>query len=246
MAYKDLIHISDWLNVVNCDCQQIVYSRRNFMEPGQQPSPHRYFELGSISVFTNHRSWEEEASNLRSVFSAGSGRKQFCSGFIVCTIQRLWFFWPTGTTMMYGCEVIFFWLHVLHHPAFTMGSIYGDCWHFFRFQQGCKWVWKPIEVINNWKRSTPDQKLELMMTELDDTKMRIFDQKFSKDGLDCRQVISFQHFQSASEVGHWQAAAWDEDGRLPLLSHWLLHERDHGGRGWKLYKSSELGGTQEP
>ena len=69
------------------------------------------------------------------------------------------------------------------------------------------------------------------MTELDQAKMRIFDQKFSKDGLDCRQVTSLKLFQSASEVGHRQAAAWDEDGRLPLLSHWLLHERDHGGGG---------------
>jgi len=97
------------------EVQRIVYSRRNFMEPGQQPGP--------------HRSWEEEASSLRSVFTAGS--------------------------------------------AFTMGSIYGDCWHFFRLHQGCK--------------STPDQKLELMMTELDQEKMRIFDQRFSTDGLDCRQ-----------------------------------------------------------
>jgi len=97
------------------EVQRIVFSRRNFMEPGQQPSP--------------HRSWEEETSSLRSIFTAGS--------------------------------------------AFTMGSIYGDCWHFFRFHRGCK--------------SSSGQKLELMMTELDQIKMRIFDQKFSKDGLDCRQ-----------------------------------------------------------
>ena len=87
------------------------------------------------------------------------------------------------------------------------------------------------------------------MTELDQIKMRIFDQKFSKDGLDCRQVIWLQHFQSVSEVGHRQATAWDEDGWLPLLSHWLLHERDHEGGGSKvpnLYKSSGLRGTQWP
>ena len=46
-----------------------------------------------------------------------------------------------------------------------------------------------LNNVNDWKRSAPDQKLELMMTELNQTKMRIFDQKFSKDGLDCRQVI---------------------------------------------------------
>ena len=69
-----------------------------------------------------------------------------------------------------------------------------------------QWMQVSVKVtfknIIGCKRSTPDQKLELMMTELDQAKMRIFDQKFSKDGLDCRQVISFQHFQSASEVGH--------------------------------------------
>jgi len=87
------------------------------MEPNQQPSP--------------HRSWEEEASSLSSMFKAGS--------------------------------------------AFTMGSIYGDCWHFFRLNQG--------------QKSPPDQKLELMMTKLDQNKMKVFDERFSKDGLDCRQVI---------------------------------------------------------
>ena len=51
---------------------------------------------------------------------------------------------------------------------------------------GCK---KPIKNIDKKKRSSSGQKLELMMTELDQIKMRIFDQKFSKDGLDCRQVI---------------------------------------------------------
>ena len=106
-----------------------------------------------------------------------------------------------------------------------------------------------FKKINGWNRSTPDQKLELMMTELDQTKMRNFDQKFSKDGLDCRQVIQLNHLQSVSEVGHRQATAWDEDGWLPLLSHWLLHERDHEGGGSnisKLYKSSDLRGTQGP
>lgn len=68
-------------------------------------------------------------------------------------------------------------------------------------------VKKSLENIIDWKRSTPDQKLELMMTELEQEKMRIFDQRFSKDGLDCRQVILLQYFQSVSEVGHRQATA---------------------------------------
>ena len=74
------------------------------------------------------------------------------------------------------------------------------------------------------------------MTDLDQSKMRIFDQKFSKDGLDCRQVLQLQPFLSVSEVGHRQAVAGDEDGRLPLLSNRLLHERDHGGGGSKARK----------
>lgn len=102
------------------EIQGIVYSRRNFMEPSQQPGP--------------HRSWEEESSSLMSIFKAGS--------------------------------------------AFTMGSIYGDCWHFFRLHQ---------------EKKIPDQKLELMMTKLDQTKMEIFDERFSKDGLDSRQVIWIQY-----------------------------------------------------
>ena len=156
------------------------------------------------------------------------------------------FFDQLVKTMMYGCEVILFRLHVCTVQHLRWGpstETVGISSVFTRDASGCE---SQLRSLIIGKRSTPDQKLELMMTELDDTKMRIFDQKFSKDGLDCRQVISLQHFQSVSEVGDWQAAAWDEDGRLPLLSHWLLHERDHGGRGWKLYKSSELGGTQEP
>ena len=68
-------------------------------------------------------------------------------------------------------------------------------------------VKKTLKNVDDWKRRSPDQKLELMMTDLDQTKMRIFDQKFSKDGLDCRQVICLQHFQSVSEVRHQQTTA---------------------------------------
>ena len=48
---------------------------------------------------------------------------------------------------------------------------------------------KPLKNVDDWKRGIPDQKLELMMTDLDQMKMRIFDQKSSKDGLECRQVM---------------------------------------------------------
>ena len=71
-----------------------------------------------------------------------------------------------------------------------------------------------------------------MMTKLDQNKMKVFDERFSKDGLDCRQVIWIQHLQPVSEVRTGQADARDEDGRLPLLPQRLLHERDHeGGHG---------------
>ena len=71
-------------------------------------------------------------------------------------------------------------------------------------------AWDSFEHhISAWNSqlNSLDQKLELMMTELDQTKMRNFDQKFSKDGLDCRQVIQLNHLQSVSEVGHRQATA---------------------------------------
>ena len=125
-----------------------------------------------------------------------------------------------------------------------MGSIYGDCWHFFRLHQGQKWAWKYIKIVHNSSRSPPDQKLELMMTKLDQNKMKVFDERFSKDGLDCRQVIWIQYIQPVSEVRTGQADAWDEDGRLPLLPQRLLNERDHeGGPGQEvgqLWESREL------
>ena len=39
-----------------------------------------------------------------------------------------------------ACRKWFCFGFMLHNPAFTMGSIYGDCWHFFRLHRGCKWV----------------------------------------------------------------------------------------------------------
>ena len=99
---------------------------------------------------------------MRSVFVAGSG-VHVESGFApasCCTIQHLR--WDPSTETV-GIS-----------SAFTVDA------------SGCK---KALKNVDDWKRSIPDQKLELMMTELDQTKMRIFDQKFSKDGLECRQVM---------------------------------------------------------
>ena len=82
------------------------------------------------------------------------------------------------------------------------------------------------------------------MTKLDQNKMKVFDERFSKNGLDCRQVIWIQYIQPVSEVRTGQADARDEDGRLPLLPQRLLNERDHeGGPGQEvgqLWESREL------
>ena len=134
-------------------------------------TPTNVFSTSNIS-----RSWEEESSSLMSIFKAGSG-----------VDSKL----PTRAKIIMDSNF---------PPAFTMGSIYGDCWHFFRLHQGQKWAWKYIKIVQNCSRNYPDQKLELMMTKLDQNKMKVFDERFSKDGLDCRQVIWIQHLQPVSEV----------------------------------------------
>lgn len=96
--------------------ERIIYSRKNFEEPGLQPSP--------------HRCWGQEALRLRSLFQTGS--------------------------------------------AYSLGPINRDCWHFFTMdnRQG---VWRP------------EQKLELMMTDLEQEKMEVFHQAVSRDGPDARK-----------------------------------------------------------
>ena len=204
---------------LNYNFQRIVYSRRNFMEPGEQPRPHRYF-FKEIQP-----SWP--------IIGAGKRRRPTLG--------------PSSMPVQVK-GIAFLLVSFFHRPAFTMGSIDGDCWHFFRLDGGYNCRWKPtLGNIPDFKRIAPDQKLELMMTDLDQSKMRIFDQKFSKNGLDCREVLQLQPFSSVSEVGHRQAVAGDEDGRLPLLSNRLLHERDHGGsKARKPWKSPELRQTQGP
>ena len=78
-------------------------------------TPTNVFSTSNIS-----RSWEEESSSLMSIFKAGSG-----------VDSKL----PTRAKIIMDSNF---------PPAFTMGSIYGDCWHFFRLHQGKKWAWKYI------------------------------------------------------------------------------------------------------
>lgn len=61
--------------------------------------------------------------------------------------------------------------------AYTMGPMDRDCWHVFCMDSRSRGGGHP-----------PEQKLEIMMTDLDQEKMMVFHQSVSNDGLDARKV----------------------------------------------------------
>ena len=100
------------------------------MEPSQQPSPHRL----STGIWCSSTLGVLDLNYLQEL-GGGSFQSEFhVQGWLRCATgfaKNIWFESPFNVLFITDSN---------RPPAFTMGSIYGDCWHFFRVHQGQKWA----------------------------------------------------------------------------------------------------------